>query len=335
MPRSSKNVIFSNLDFNDQVYKRLRPNETGFPGWFGYPIKQIGYDFRCDKNPIFGIAKTFFQRRRCALLCFNPSLIYFFLFILPLPIQRISLFQWKPIGRLPRAKAFVIWLILRRSHEILVYSHIAARYLQRQFPQKRVYQLGLYTDENFFSPPLLNQIPNSTFILAPGDHKREERLLGEVADKLNVNVVRVTRNAEVRNAVETLAHPRVELRYNISFEELRALYCTCKVVLILSDSSEIPTGITTLSEALSCGSDVVISNGHSNSWPPEISRALPFATVRSGADANEVAEAVVRQGTMQSKCSRRERARQFALSHLSETAVSQDWRKILRGSLRA
>jgi len=330
MLQPSKNaIVFSNLNWNQQIAMRLQPSESGQPGWFGYPIKLAGYDFRCDTRPIFSLVHALTHGQQCVLLCFNPSLVYFLLFLLPLPVRRISLFQWRPLGRISRAKRLVVWLSLWRSHEIVVYSHLSARYLQRLFPGKPIQQIGLFADEKYFLPPQSDGELSLPFIFVPGDHKREERLLGYIADKLDLDVVRVTRNEHIRKTVEALAHPRVDLRYDVSFEELRTLYQTCRAVLILSDASEIPTGITSLAEALSCGSDVVISRGHSNSWPSEITKAFPFATVAPGADADAVARALRLQWNTGKKWERRQRARQFALRHLSAEALAQNWRDIL------
>jgi glycosyltransferase involved in cell wall biosynthesis len=220
-------------------------------------------------------------------------------------------------------------LILRRSDKIIVYSDIARNYLRQIFPDKPIHQIGLYADENFFTPSRSDVVDCQTFIFAPGDHKREEQLLGDIGQKLSLKVIRVTRNPGVRDSVEALAHSSVELRYNVSFDELRALYQTCSVVLILSDSSEIPTGITTLAEALSSGADVVISRGHSNSWPSEIAAKLPFTVVSSSADAAEIAQAIRDQLAKANKSRRQDLARQFALSYLSEEALVQNWQDIL------
>lgn len=330
MQRLTRNgVVFSNLNETSQVSNRLRPTETGLPGWFGYPIKRAGYDFRCDSRPFSELVLALWRGQQCVLLCFNPSLIYFLLFMLPLPVWRVSLFQWKPLCRLPPAKALAVRLTLMRSHEIVVYSHLSARYLRRIFPRKPIRQIGLFADEHFFTPPQLGETPAAPFILVPGDHKREERLLGEIAENLKLNVVRVTRNPQVRSAVEALSHERVDVRYDVSFEDLRTLYQTCSVVLILSDSSEIPTGITTLAEALSCGADVVISRGHSNSWPPKIAKALPFTVIPFEASADAVAGAIREQWRRGNKADRQSQARKFALDHLSTDVLTQEWKHIL------
>lgn len=322
--------VISNLDKNDQVALRLRPRESGLPGWFGYPIMAAGYDFCCDKSPFWKLLMCLWRRQRCVLLCFNPSVVYFALFLLPLPFRRVSLFQWKPLGRVGRVKGLVIWLTLFRSHQIVVYSHVSARYLRRLFPRKHIRQIGLFVDENFFSPLLSGGSEASPFILVPGDHKRDERFLGGISESLGLKLIRVTRNSCVKSAVEGLAHEGVEVRYNVSFEELRTLYQVSSVVLILSDSSEIPTGITTLAEALSCGADVVISRGQSSSWPPEIAKDLPFTVIPSNATASEVKKAVYDHWSAKAKTDRQSQARQFAVDYLSTEVLAREWVEILK-----
>jgi glycosyltransferase involved in cell wall biosynthesis len=321
-------MVFSNLSWSDQIAERLRPRGSGLPGWFAYAIVLAGYTFRCDMNPARRVLSAVAGGNRITLLCFNPSFIYGLLFLLPLPINRVSLFQWRPIGRLSWLKSAFVQLTLCRSHAIVVYSHITARYLRRYFPGKRIRQIGLYVDTEYFRPALQQSLGG--FIFAPGDHKRDERLLSEVARRLGTRIVRVTRNPAVRDAVERLNSREIELRFNVSFDELRNLYQQCRCVLILSDSSEIPTGITSLAEALACGADVVISRGSSNSWPRKMADALPFTTISQSADASVVATAICALDPDPSQKEARSRnARDFALRQLSGPAVARQWNDVL------
>jgi glycosyltransferase involved in cell wall biosynthesis len=167
------------------------------------------------------------------------------------------------------------------------------------------------------------------FLLVPGDHKRDEAVLTELSERLSMRIVRVTRSREAANAVEELS-PNVELLFDVSFEDLRHLYQTCHSVLILSDSSEIPAGITSLAEALSCGADIVVTSGHSNSWPREIAWSVPYSVVPPTATAEQIATAINRlDNDARARVERANRSRAFALRELSGAAVSCQWKKIL------
>ena len=323
-------IVIANLTLNDEVLERMRPKESGIPAWFGYAPTLAGYNFEGKPRPFTTILRGWAQRLPVSLLCFNPSLIYGYLFIAPLPINRIALFQWRPLGRLPPLKRAFLLLTLRRAHVILVYSHIAKRYLQRILPKSRIVQIGLFTDTDYFAPAPQGAEPKSPFLFVPGDHKRDERLLGEVAERLNMRVIRVTRSAVVRDKIRELDHPWVELQYKVSFEDLRKLYRESACVIILSDSSEIPTGITTLAEALACGANIVINQGHGSSWPSDIAADLPFTIIKPKATAADLTQAVVsilEDSATQSE--RTQKARAFAMRHLSGDALAVQWRTVL------
>jgi len=326
---AGKGVVFSNLTWNTQVAQRLNPEQNSVPGWFGRGILLAGHKFCCRMNPVLSILRCLLRRQPVTLLCFNPSLIYGLLFFLPLPVNRVSLFQWRPLSRLSALKALFVWFTLRRSHAILVYSHTTKRYLRRIFPEIPIRQIGLYVDTTYFYPdPVKDR--GEDFLLVPGDHKRDESLLVEIAERLGTRIVRVTRNETVRRTIESIASEAVDLRFNVSFDELRALYQSCRAVLILSDSSEIPTGITTLAEALACGADVVISRGHSCSWPPEIDKSLPFVIIPAHSDVMLIIDTLRRfDADPARKAGRRKLARDFAEVHLSESALARQWYEVL------
>lgn len=324
-----KGTVFSNLTWSPQIAQRLKPRESGLPGWFGHGILMAGYDFRCEMNPTINVLRRLFRLQMVTLLCFNPSLIYGLLFLLPLPVNRVSLFQWRPIGRLSYWKSLFVWMILKRSHAVAVYSHTSGRYIRRYFPGRSIQQIGLYVDTEYFHPSPTER-NNNDFVFVPGDHKRNESLVVDVAKKQGVHVVRVTRNLLIREAIEEMRAEEVEVRFNVSFDELRILYQTCRYVLILSDSSEIPTGITTLAEALACGADVVISRGQSNSWPPEMNGKLPFISVPAKSDAETLSNVVCQLSSdTQQKSVRVARARNFAVAQFSGSAVGKQWGELL------
>lgn len=322
-----KGVVFSNLEWREDIKERMQQDNLDTPKWFANGIISAGYEFRCEKNPAINLLMSLWKGKKITLLCFNPSLIYLILFILPLPVKRVSLFQWRPLGKSSFIKVILIKLLLLRSDKIVVYSYIAKRYLNRYFKSKQVEQIGLFVDTDYFVPKISHS-NNKKFILVPGDHKRNETLLNSIAKKLNIHIIRVTRDNNVRNAVIDLNSESITVKYKIDFIELKKLYQDCSAVLIISDSKEIPTGITTLSEAISSGAPTVITRGQSCSWPQEIAKQFPFIIISPAADTDAISAEIDKAMSM-NRDEYRLSCDVFKNLYLSEKALSFKWSKIL------
>lgn len=324
LTRKDQISVYSNLSLNKEVSSRMLTEARKLPGWFGLPIKLAGGNIFYNKSPYFDLILNVFKKsKKILLLCFNPSIHYFILFLLPLPIKRISLYQWRPLGRLSRAKRIAMYVILIRAHSVFVYSEISKRYLRRYLKLKNVNLLNLYTDTNYFIPDFEKQ--KEKFVLVPGDHLRDENILKDLSEKLNIPIRRVTRNSVIKNKIEALNLKNVSIHYNIPFSELRGFYQSTSLTLILSDSSEIPTGITTLCEALSCGSEVLISKGHSNVGEIDLSHEKPYHTIDNKKAIYEIVNYIssIINGQYPSKS---KQSRDYAELRLSLNSVSKQWK---------
>jgi len=108
-------------------------------------------------------------------------------------------------------------------------------------------------------------IMKSGYILIPGDVDRDEETIAYCAKKIGQTVVRVTRDkSTAQRAYETWR--RIGLRTgviltNVTFKTLRELYRGAKVVVIPAISNIHPSGMTSMTEAISCGRPIVIPEG--------------------------------------------------------------------------
>ena len=256
--------VYTNLSNSNEIQERLVLKNRLLPGWFGLPIINSGNTlvFKNSFSLIFLFKNLFNNKTEDVLLCFNPSLSFFIVFMTPLKCAKFSLYQWRPFDKLSILKKFAVYCILCNSDKILTYSRVSQRYLQRIFPKKEIKLIDLYTDTEYFN--YVETITKENYVLVIGDHKRDEKLIVDLSKILDMKVMRVTRDINVKTSLKYAESENFNVLYNVSFNRLRELYQKSKLVLIISDSSEIPTGITSLCEALSTGAKVIISKGLSN-----------------------------------------------------------------------
>lgn len=317
--------VFANLKNTNEVNLRMLTEGRNLPGWFGLPIKRTGAGLVLHKAPYIQIFKELLKgRSEVVLLIFNPSIHYFILSILPLPIKRIALYQWRPIGRLVWLKNIAVYLILKRANSILVYSFVAFRYIRRHIKPINLTILNLYTDTCYFKPG--DKSNKETFILVPGDHLRDEKCLIMLSKKLQIPIKRVTRNPKVKSEIEKTQYGGIQLLFDIPFESLKKMYQTAGLVLILSDSSEIPSGITSLCEALACGCDVVVTKGQSNVGICNSNSEVPYKIVRRNLEPLELLEEI--KGVLANGF-KAYNPRRYSVQCLSEKKVTLQWQQIL------
>jgi hypothetical protein len=259
-------ILLMNPDAEQR--KRMRP-DTDLPKWFGYPIIRSGYRVhfsRSTKEIRSILAKN--RSIRPLVLVFNVSLLEFLVVqALRRKCRVVSLFQWVALETLPPLKRFIYRSILSASEQILVYSRIQQDYVRRRFPRAEVRWMGLYTDTVFFQPQMKaapRPVPGP-FLLVPGNHKRDEKLIVEVAETLQMPIVRFSSAPAVIREYSARQSPHVKFLANLSFERIRSLYQQAAAVLNIADDSEWPVGVTTFCEALAMNARIITPSGHSAS----------------------------------------------------------------------
>ena len=328
MPSTPRPLVVVNLTNTRDVADRMSAERPpSLPGWFALAIRHAGFDVALSLNPIGAWIRALLSRRPLHALCFNPSSWYLLIFLLPARGKRVCLYQWRPLSRLAPLRFLRAYLLLALADAVVVYDPVAARYIRRIFRTKAVVQIGLYTDTDFFKPgaDASNDRPaaGAAFILAPGDHLRQERYFRDLAECSGLRVVRVTRNAHVAERVQQDSHAGVELVFDTTYEQLRELYRTAAAVAVFTDSAEVPIGITTCFEALACGATVILTPGRCAAalgrksapvyiWPPD-------RTARAHRHPGLPGRLPCADGRTRSL------ARKTALESASLTTVSQQW----------
>jgi len=103
------------------------------------------------------------------------------------------------------------------------------------------------------------------YVLILGDADRDEKKTLNALRGLNYPVLRVTREPRIaliaRRAFRQAGITQGEVLVNVPFEVLRELYRGARVVVVPAKSSVHPAGMTSLTEAMSCGRPVVIPSG--------------------------------------------------------------------------
>ena len=266
-------VVVSQIRSKSEAKTYTNLKEVGMPLWFAAPIVAAGYKFIDTPSVHWHVLSSRMTRSNSAVLCFNPSVKMMLAFLIP-GVRRITLYQWRPIGHYNWIKRWIIFYLLKNADVILVYSYKHKRYLRKIFPEKRIKQIGLFIDTEYFSLGAARDSKAITFdvlepfIFAPGDHMRDHDTMIEFAARLGVKLVITTRDKRNFDYLQSLCSPHIDVHFNVSFAQLRAFYSTCLFVLILSDSRLVPTGITTLSEALACSANIIVNEGNACSYAP-------------------------------------------------------------------
>jgi glycosyltransferase involved in cell wall biosynthesis len=126
----------------------------------------------------------------------------------------------------------------------------------------RVILFPYVVDSQFFQ--FSNYSQRKEFLLVPGDNERDEGLVQELSLALPYKIVRITREQNNLQAYNLSKH-KVELKYNISFLELRELYQRAAAIIIPLRTKNHASGQTSVLEAIACGAPVLISKGRASS----------------------------------------------------------------------
>jgi hypothetical protein len=169
---------------------------------------------------------------------------------------------------IPRPSASRIWtlirmlrlsLLLRRALAVLV-NEPATLEDVRRIAKRDAILIPYVVDTSFFF--VETDQSNEDFVLVPGNNGRDEELVCALA-ATGVRIIRVTFDAAVREYYATTGSNRelVEVRFAVSYRDLRDLYRRAAIVWLPLKLRNHPAGQTAVLEALACGTPVIMSRG--------------------------------------------------------------------------
>lgn len=213
-------------------------------------------------------------------------------------------------------------LVLERASAILVLNEEMRQDLLINYPNKFISVLPWFVDDCFFfAREASTQAKIEPFLFAPGDRGRLDQKILELADKIDLKIVRVSRFFDQSFEQLYLNHPNIEVRHFVKWDKLLEYYQKCELVLNMVDDSATCAGMTSLVEALLTGAKVVTSDGNSSS---DLLNRMPalraFSTGwNSSADewASLIAESLKGEALLHS--------RQITQEHHGLSAVSNVW----------
>lgn len=271
-----------------RLLERLEERDD-LPRWFAHPIMKAGFRVRFREPGVSG-------GRQAHRLLRDGPLAQLFFSIGPgevwagLRLHRrapvCTLYQSWPLDVMPLHKRLAYRLVFRRSAVIVVYDAISEHYVRIRFPDKPVVRLGLFVDTDYFTPG--QRDPDcEPFVLCPGNHRRDERLIVEIARRLDVPVVRMFYSERVRRYYRENVHGNVALEDNVPFERVRTLYRDALAVMNVADDRFWPVGITTFCEALAMNKAIVTTAGHCSAGYEFPDGMRPYLTVKRHDDVGE------------------------------------------------
>jgi hypothetical protein len=155
---------------------------------------------------------------------------------------------------------------LRRLRLKLVLKYASLVAVNDEITRKDVLKLAktdaqivpFLVDTDFFK--CSEQESRSDFVVVAGDNDRDEALICEIAND-GQRVVRVTAAQSVFDYHSNRKTPNLEIRFRVSFEELRSLYQSASAFLLPLKTKNHAAGQTAALEAIACGTPGVISEG--------------------------------------------------------------------------
>ena len=154
------------------------------------------------------------------------------------------------------AKLARLRVLLAHSRRVAVNDPVTAADV-RELTGRTPAVIPYVVDTTYFqySPPTRRE----DFLLAPGDNGRDETLLSTLAGK-GFKIIRVTRDPHVLKR-HARSPANLEVRHNVSSEELRRLYQKARAVLLPLRNVKHAAGQTSALEAIACGAPLIISQG--------------------------------------------------------------------------
>ena len=167
-------------------------------------------------------------------------------------------------------KYHISCLLISRAKIVVCISNIQCAELRRL--NKNSMFIPFASDIKWWTPGVASEnilkkynIYNKKYILIMGDVDRDDETVSQAVGSLGIPIVRVTRSTKTAQKVKDI-YSRHGIKNTIvltliSYFDLRELYRGANFVLISSDSSIHPAGMTSLTEAMSCGCKVIIRKG--------------------------------------------------------------------------
>ena len=188
----------------------------------------------------------------------GPSL---FIFISALLNRKILYICWgvpKPSNTfMYRLKLHKLKVVLQHSDVVLVNDYQTYNEISHLIKNK-LFIAPYIVDTDFYSMSLLQR---DNFIVAPGDNDRNELLIRAIGEA-GIKAYRITRTGKI--AAYHRFSLNVSVKYKIPYSELRLLYQKATAVILPIHSLNHLAGQTSVLEALSCGTPVIISAGRTS-----------------------------------------------------------------------
>jgi glycosyltransferase involved in cell wall biosynthesis len=150
-------------------------------------------------------------------------------------------------------------VLLRRASAVLV-NEIVTKEDVRRIAKREAILVPYVVDTAFFSP--VRPAACDEFVLVPGNNGRNEELVCAIS-AMGVSIIRVTLDVAVRDyyAARQSDSSLPDVRFAVSYTELRNLYRCAALVLLPLRTPNHPAGQTAVLEALACGTPVLLSRG--------------------------------------------------------------------------
>ena len=269
--------------------RRLCRASPQLPLWFASPLLAARPDTVISRR-IAALLRP--GKAKHTLIVFNVGRLEALLPALPPSYYSIvALWQWRPLEHLSALKRVIYRMLLARAAVILTYSRASEAYLRAKFPGKHIEWIGHFVDTEFFQPSA-GLSAQDDFLLCPGDNSRLEDIVVQIAERCRARVVRVSNAGNIKAHYRERRSPLVSFHGSVSFDELRRLYNSARLVINVANDRLWPVGITVFCEALAMNKIVITPNGHSCSGYAFADGARPYAVISNPFEINEWVAAV-------------------------------------------
>lgn len=160
--------------------------------------------------------------------------------------------------------------LMESASLVVVASRKQERAISNLFPNTRVHFAPVSVDTEYWTPKKANSnllqqydLMTRSYVLVVGGNDRNEEIGIRVAASLNLQYVRVTKNASIAQLAETTANRlglqrHVRILQGIDDLHLISLYHFAFCVLLPTVTVTNPAGLSSLVEAMACGSNIAI-----------------------------------------------------------------------------
>jgi len=227
--------------------------------------------------------------------------------------------------------------VINKSMMVVVASKKQERQIRLLYPDVQTFFAPVTVDTKFWSPGedttrLLSRygLKENNYILTVGGNDRNEEICMKVAERLGVPYIRVTKNQPVIDHVKAvekaLNKPGITtILSNISDTDLIALYHNAFVVLLPTITRTNPAGLSSLVEALSCASVVVVENDLAEGYVIDGENGM----VLTDLNVDSIVERIKDIGDVM-RTNLKTKARDYAVNTLTSDLVASRLHKLLK-----